>query len=53
MATLHAKGKLPLHQDFLHEGILDTIFTGRLIGETRVGTLLSRDPYPQWSGMDY
>ncbi len=40
MAVLHAKGKLPLHQDFHHEGILGTIFTGRLIGETTVG------PYP-------
>jgi proline racemase len=40
MAALHAKGKLPLHQDFVHEGILGTTFTGRLIRETRVG------PYP-------
>ncbi len=40
MATLHAKGKLPLDQDFVHEGILGTTFTGRLIEETRVG------PYP-------
>ncbi len=37
MAALYAKGKLPLHQDFNHEGILGTTFTGRLIGETRVG----------------
>src|SRR5438067_187688 len=37
MAVLHAKGKLPLHQDFPHEGILGTIFTGRLIEETKVG----------------
>ncbi|MBV8819991.1 MAG: proline racemase family protein, partial [Acidobacteriaceae bacterium] len=37
MAVLHAKGKLPLHQDFIHEGILGTTFTGRLIAETRVG----------------
>ena len=36
MATLHARGRLPLHQDFVHEGILGTIFTGRLIEETRV-----------------
>lgn len=40
MAALHAKGKLPLQQDFPHEGILGTIFTGRLIAETQVG------PYP-------
>ena len=37
MATLHAKGKLALHQDFVHEGILGTKFTGRLVEETRVG----------------
>ncbi len=37
MATLHAKGKLALHQDFVHEGILGTTFTGRLVEETRVG----------------
>ncbi|HEV2488610.1 MAG TPA: proline racemase family protein [Candidatus Acidoferrales bacterium] len=37
MACLHAKGQLPLHQDFVHEGILGTTFTGRLVGETRVG----------------
>ncbi len=40
MAALHAKGRLPLFEDFVHEGILGTIFTGRLIEETRVG------PYP-------
>lgn len=37
MAALHAKGKLGLHQDFVHEGILGTIFTGRLVEEARVG----------------
>ncbi len=37
MATLYAKGKLALNQDFNHEGILGTIFTGRLIRETQVG----------------
>ncbi len=37
MAALHAKGKLPLNQDFHHEGILGTIFTGRLVDETTVG----------------
>jgi proline racemase len=40
MAVLHAKGELRLNDDFHHEGILGTVFTGRLIGETRVG------PYP-------
>jgi len=37
MASLHAKGQLGLHQDFVHEGILGTIFTGRLLEETTVG----------------
>ncbi len=37
MATLHARGALALHQDFRHEGILGTLFTGRLIEETTVG----------------
>jgi proline racemase len=37
MATLHAKGKLALHQDFVHEGILGTTFTGRLVEAARVG----------------
>jgi proline racemase len=37
MAALYAKGKLGLNQDFVHEGILGTVFTGRLIEETTVG----------------
>lgn len=37
MAALHAKGLLPLDRDFVHEGILGTTFTGRLIAETRTG----------------
>ncbi len=37
MAALHAKGQLPLNQDFVHEGILGTTFTGRLVREARVG----------------
>ena len=37
MASLHAKGLLPLGQDFVHEGILGTTVTGRMIRETRVG----------------
>ncbi len=48
MALLHARGELPLEQDFVHQGILGTTFTGRLLGETQVG------PYsavlPQISG---
>jgi proline racemase len=37
MAVMHARGQLPLDQDFVHEGILGTTFTGRLVGETTVG----------------
>ena len=37
MAALHAKGELGRNEDFVHEGILGTTFTGRLIRETKVG----------------
>lgn len=37
MAVLHAKGKLGLGEDFVHESIIGTTFTGRLIEETTVG----------------
>jgi proline racemase len=37
MAVLRAKGQLSLNKDFVHEGILGTTFTGRLIRETKVG----------------
>jgi proline racemase len=37
MAVLHAKGQLPLNHDFVHEGILGTTFTGRLLSTMRVG----------------
>ena len=37
MAVLHAKGQLPLHQKFRHEGILGIIYTGELLEETKIG----------------
>jgi proline racemase len=37
MAVLHAKGQLPLGRDFVHEGILGTTFTGRLLEKAQVG----------------
>lgn len=37
MATLHAKGLLPIGQEFVHEGILGTTFTGKLHAEAMVG----------------
>ena len=38
MATLHARGELRVGDAFRHEGILGTIFTGRLVEETVVGS---------------
>jgi proline racemase len=37
MAMMHARGQLPLHQDFVHESTIGSLFTGRLIEEIRVG----------------
>ena len=37
MAVLHAKGQLGLNEDFRHEGILGTVFTGRLLEEVTIG----------------
>lgn len=39
MAQLHARGELSLDQDFVNESFIGTRFTGRLVGETTVGTL--------------
>jgi proline racemase len=37
MAQLHARGELALDTDFVHESVIGTRFTGRLVGETEVG----------------
>jgi proline racemase len=37
MAALHARGRLALGEPFRHEGVLGTVFTGRLIEETSIG----------------
>ena len=37
MATLAAKGELRLGDEFRHEGILGTVFTGRVVEETAMG----------------
>lgn len=37
MAQLHARGRLPLGQPFRHESGVGTVFTGRLVGQSRVG----------------
>lgn len=37
MVAMWAKGELPLDQEFVHEGILGTTFTGKLVRETTLG----------------
>ena len=37
MAALHAKGKLGLNEEFVHESILGSLFFGSLVEEIRVG----------------
>jgi proline racemase len=44
MAVQHARGLLPLGQDYVHEGILGTTFTGRLLETTTVGPYLAVIP---------
>lgn len=35
--VLHAKGELAIGQDFVHESIVGTVFTGRLVERTMLG----------------
>lgn len=44
MATLHARGRLGIGEDFRHEGILGTVFTGRLVEEGRIGPYAAVTP---------
>ena len=37
MAVLHARGRLRRGQPFHHESVIDTVFTGEIVDETRVG----------------
>ena len=37
MAALHAQGKLDLDEEFVHESIIGSLFSGRLVAETMVG----------------
>jgi len=39
VATLYAKGKLKMGQEFVHESIIGTIFQARIVEETKVGNL--------------
>jgi proline racemase len=48
MAVLHAKGRLRIGEEFVHEGILGTTFSGRLLEETAVGPY--RAVVPELSG---
>ena len=50
MATLHARGLLRAGDDFRHEGILGTIFTGRIVEETTVGPYAAIVPTITGSG---
>jgi proline racemase len=44
MAVLHARGELAIGQDFVHEGILGTTWTGRLLRTTQVGDRIAVVP---------
>jgi proline racemase len=44
MAALHARGQLGIDQDFVHESLLGTTFTGRITGLTKVGPYQAVSP---------
>jgi len=44
MATLWAKGKLGLNEEFVHESIVGSLFYGRLVEETKVGPFRAAVP---------
>ena len=48
MAARHARGEQAIGQDFVHEGLLGTTFTGRLSEETQIGSY--RAVLPSLSG---
>lgn len=50
MAALHAKGELVLHQQFVHESVVGTLFYGELIEETQVGEYPAVVPTVSGSG---
>ncbi|MHB8958141.1 MAG: proline racemase family protein [Candidatus Limnocylindrales bacterium] len=53
MAVLHAKGRLAIGEAFRHESIVDTVFTGRLVAEARVGDLPAVVPEITGTGWVY
>jgi proline racemase len=38
MAALHARGELGLNEDFVNASLIGSVFTGQLVGETKVGS---------------
>jgi proline racemase len=50
MAVLHARGELQVGDEFRHEGILGTVFTGRVEAERRVGDRMAIVPSITGSG---
>jgi proline racemase len=44
MAALHGRGELPLDVDFVSEGIIGTLFHGRLVREIDVGDVAAVEP---------
>lgn len=51
MASLYAKGKLKIGEKFVHESIISTIFTCRILEETKVGDFSAI--IPEISGRAY
>ncbi|CAK7282773.1 proline racemase family protein [Streptomyces misionensis] len=48
MAQLNARGRLPLHTEFVNESFIGTRFTGRLVAAAKVGGLAA--VVPEFSG---
>jgi len=44
MATLYAKGELPLDTEYINEGIIGTQFKGKLLREVQLGDFLAVEP---------
>ena len=53
MAVLHARGRLGIGEDFRHESIVDTVFTGRLLEESRIGEYAAVVPQITGTGWIY
>lgn len=53
MAVMHAKGQLALGEDFVHESILGTTFTGRLLEKATVGSHVAVIPTITGQGWIY